>query len=101
EPRTVYDFALVRRDDARLIGRCGFRITNLEQREAMLWYVLERASWGHGYIAQAARSVLAFGFDMLGLHRFFVDIDARNAESLDVAEKLCMRREAHFVDNAF
>lgn len=63
DPRSVYDFALVRREDGRLIGRCGFRITSFEQREAMLWYVL--------------------------------------AASLRVAEKLGMRREAHFIENAF
>jgi len=99
-PRSVYDFAVVRRDDARLIGRCGFRVTSFEQREAMLWYVIERSCWGRGYSVEAARAVLAFGFDELHIHRFFADIDPRNTASLRVAEKLGMRREAHFVENA-
>jgi len=101
EPRGVYDFALVRREDARLIGRCGFRFTSFEQSEAMLWYALERASWGSGYVVEAARAVIAFGFETVRVHRFFADIDPRNAASLRVAEKLGMRKEAHFVENAW
>jgi len=101
DPRSVFDLAVVRREDMRLIGRCGFRITSFEQREAVLWYILDRASWGRGYIVEAARAVMRFGFDTLRVHRFFVDIDARNAASLRVAEKLGMRREAHFVENAW
>ena len=101
DPRSVYDFAVVRKDDTRLVGRCGFRITSFEQREAMLWYVLDRACWGRGYIVEAARAVLVFGFDALKIHRFFADIDPRNTASLRVAEKLGMRREAHFVENAW
>jgi RimJ/RimL family protein N-acetyltransferase len=97
-PRRLFDLAVVRRENW-LIGRCGLNVTSLEQQEAMLWYILDRRHWGRGYITEAARALLAFGFDELGLHRVFVDIDARNAPSLRVAEKLGMRREAHFVEN--
>jgi RimJ/RimL family protein N-acetyltransferase len=101
EPRRVFDLAVVRREDARLIGRCGFKITSVQQREAMLWYIFDRAAWGRGYAREGATALLALGFEELGLHRFFVDIDPRNTPSLRVAEKLGMRREAHFVENAW
>jgi RimJ/RimL family protein N-acetyltransferase len=42
-----------------------------------------------------------FRFGTLDLHRVYVDVDARNRSSLRVAEKLGMRREAHFVENAW
>jgi RimJ/RimL family protein N-acetyltransferase len=67
----------------------------------MLWYVVDRACWGRGYSVEAARAVLAFGFGELDIHRFFADIDPRNAASLRVAEKLGLRREAHFIENVF
>jgi len=99
--RRVYDFAIVRREDTQLIGRCGMKLTDAEPSEAMLWYVLARSAWGQGYAVEAGRAVLAFGFDELRLHRIFVDIDPRNAGSLRVAEKLELRREAHFLENAW
>ena len=57
--------------------------------------------WGQGYVTEAAQALLTFAFEQLSLHRIFVDIDPRNTASLRVAEKLGMRREAHFVENAW
>ena len=85
----------------RMIGRCGLKITDPESREGALWYVLHPALWGRGYITEAARALLAFGFTELDLHRVFVDCDPENIGSARVAEKLGMRREAHFVENAW
>jgi RimJ/RimL family protein N-acetyltransferase len=101
EPRRTFDLAVVLRADGRLIGRAGFRVANPEIREAMLWYVLDPAQWGKGTIVEASRALLAFGFGELGLHRVFIDCDPRNLASLRVAEKLGMRREAHFVENVW
>jgi RimJ/RimL family protein N-acetyltransferase len=49
--------------------------------------------------AEAARALLALGFDDLGLHRAIGRCDARNRASARVLERLGMRREAHFVQN--
>lgn len=100
-PRHVYDFAVVLREDQRLIGRCGMRITDPELREAMIWYVLDRSRWGQGYTSEAARAVADFAFGTLGLHRMWADCDPRNPASARVMEKLGMRQEAHFRENSF
>ena len=47
------------------------------------------------------RPLVDFGFGELGLHRLTADCDPRNHASARVAEKLGMRREAHFVENAW
>jgi RimJ/RimL family protein N-acetyltransferase len=99
--RHVYDLAVVRREDHRLIGRCGLRITDPGLREATLWYVLDRSLWGRGYIPEAAQAVVDFGFGTLGLRRLWADCDPRNPASSRVMEKLGMRREAHFRENVF
>jgi RimJ/RimL family protein N-acetyltransferase len=97
----IFEFALVRTEDARLIGRCGVKLSDSEQNEATLWYVLRRSAWGEGYAVEAARAVLAFGFEDLRLHRIFVAIDPRNTSSLRVAEKLGLRREGHFLETTW
>jgi len=99
--RRVFEFAIVHSEDERLIGRCGMKLSEAEQSEAMLWYVLAREAWGYGYAAEAARAVLGFGFEELRLHRIFVDIDPRNRASLRVAEKLGLRREGHFLETTW
>jgi len=101
KPRRLFDLAIVRNDDSWLIGRCGLKLSDAEQSEAALWYVLARDAWGQGYAVEAAQAVLAFGFEELRLHRIFVDIDPRNSASLRVAEKLGLRREGHFVETTW
>ncbi|HYH99202.1 GNAT family protein [Hyalangium sp.] len=100
-PRRIYDLTVVLREDGRLIGRCGLKVVDVEQREGVLWYVANRSVWGKGYIPEAAEAILDFGFGALGLHRVWGDCDPRNEASVKVQRKLGMRREAHFRENVF
>jgi len=99
--RAVFEFAVVRREDARLVGRCGMKLSEAELSEAMLWYVFARDAWGHGYATEAAQAVLGFGFEQLRLHRIYVEIDPRNLASLRVAEKVGLRREGQFLETVW
>jgi [ribosomal protein S5]-alanine N-acetyltransferase len=100
-PRRTFDFAVALRAEGHLIGRAGIKITDPEIREAMLWYILDRSRWGKGYGPEAAGALLGLGFGELGLHRVYIDCDPQNHASARVAEKIGMRREAHFVENAW
>jgi len=72
-----------------------------EHRAGEVGYVLDPAFHGRGYAAEAARAMLTLGFDELGLHRIVGRLDARNAASVRVLEKLGMRREAHLRSNEY
>ena len=96
-PRLVYDFAVLL--DGVMIGRCGMKRGDTEPRAAMLWYAIDSAHQGQGYAVEAARAVLRFAFEELGLHRVWADADPRNAASVRVMERIGMRREAHHVEN--
>ncbi len=100
-PRRIHDLAVVLREDGRLIGRCGLKVVDAEQREGALWYILDRSQWKKGYITEAAEAMLDFGFGTLGLHRVWADCDPRNAGSVGVLRKLGFRLEAHFRENVF
>jgi RimJ/RimL family protein N-acetyltransferase len=100
-PRGTYDLAVVLREDGRLIGRCGLKVEDFEQREGALWYILDRSQWRKGYITEAAEAILDFGFGTLGLHRVWADCDPRNEGSVGVLRKLGFRLEAHFRENVF
>lgn len=53
---------------------------------------LARAAWGHGYATEAARAVLAFGFEQLGLKEILALTTATNLRSQAVMERLGMTR---------
>jgi RimJ/RimL family protein N-acetyltransferase len=82
-----------------LIGACDIFVSPSESREAHLGYILHPGFWGRGYMPEAARAVLKFGFEELGLHRIYAECHPRNTASARVMEKIGMRREGHFKEN--
>jgi RimJ/RimL family protein N-acetyltransferase len=73
--------------------------SSAEHRGGEVGWVLNPAYSGHGYASEAAHALLHLAFDGLGLHRVMARVDSRNAESLRLAERLGMRREAYLVAN--
>jgi RimJ/RimL family protein N-acetyltransferase len=83
------------------IGDVILRLTSEPHRTAELGYVIHPDHQGNGYAAEAAAVLLRIAFEDLSLHRVVAGLEARNAASARVLEKLGMRREAHFVENEF
>ncbi len=98
-PRRKFQLAIIMRVEDRLIGNSGIRVNNPDLREANIGYELDPRYWGHGYATEAARAILAFGFDELRLRRVWARCIAENAASARVLERLGMRREGHLREN--
>jgi ribosomal-protein-alanine N-acetyltransferase len=90
-PRTVYELAIVRREDFALVGGCDLTLDG--RGEGDLGYVLARSAWGNGYATEACRALLALGFETLGLRRVFATCDPKNVPSQRVMQRLGMLRE--------
>jgi len=84
-----------------LVGDVLLTWASAEHRQGEIGYVLHPEHAGRGYVTEAAREMLRLGFDGLGLHRIVGRLDARNAASARVLERLGMRREAHLRENEF
>jgi len=64
-------------------------------RIAEMGYGLSRRLWGQGFVAEAARAVIAVAFEHYEqLVRFRATCDARNSQSIRVMTKLGMKQEA-------
>jgi len=85
-------FALVLAASDELIGAIGLRIESMHSR-AELGYWIGVSHWGKGYCTEAARAVLAYGFNVLGLMRVHASHLTRNPASGRVMQKLGMRHE--------
>jgi ribosomal-protein-alanine N-acetyltransferase len=96
EPRLVWQLAITDPLSGRLIGNCGIRVKDPVRREANIGYELDPNVWGHGYATEAARAILRFGFETLGMHRVWAECVADNTGSWRVMERLGMRQEARF-----
>ena len=80
-------------EDGPLIGTCGFSELNLDKRLGEIGCDLAQSYWGRGFMTEALREVLRFGFEQLNLNRIETWIMVENAASIRVIEKIGMRRE--------
>lgn len=85
-------FAICVSPERDLCGVVGMHMTHAHQR-AELGYWIGVPFWGKGYATEAARAVVAFGFEMLGLNRIYAHHFTENAASGRVLVKIGMRHE--------
>ena len=76
-----------------LIGTCTLFSINATSRRAEVGYGLSSSSWGRGYMNEALRALLDYGFRHLDLNRIEADIDPRNAASARTLERLGFSKE--------
>jgi RimJ/RimL family protein N-acetyltransferase len=86
-------WAVSDRGSGRLIGQCGL-LHMPEGPDIEILYLLERARWGRGLAAEAAREVLRHAFEDLELPRIVAVTHPEHAASRRVMEKLGMLQEA-------
>jgi RimJ/RimL family protein N-acetyltransferase len=87
-----FTFAVTRKPDGALLGAIGIGVEP-RHRRAELGYWLGRPYWGRGYMTEAARRVVAFGFADLGLNRIQALCFPRNVASARVMQKAGLRYE--------
>jgi RimJ/RimL family protein N-acetyltransferase len=82
-----------------MVGDVVLMYISEAHRQGEIGFVLHPNHQGHGYATEAAREMLRLGFERLGLHRIVGRLEARNAASAAVLERLGMRLEAHLHEN--
>jgi len=93
--------ALELRSGGGMIGDVSLTWVSAEHKQGEIGFALHPDQQGKGLAREAAEAMLRLGFEDLGLHRILGRLDARNAASAKVLERLGMRREAHILENEF
>jgi ribosomal-protein-alanine N-acetyltransferase len=88
-----FAWAIVRREDDRLIGSCGFVSQAEERKSAEIGYWLGKPHWGKGYAVEAAGALVRFGFEQMGLERVEAKCFLENRPGQRVIEKLGLKFE--------
>ena len=74
-----------------VVGACGFsRVRDLDGEIEVEW-VVKPGARGKGIALEAARAAIAYAFDRLQLDRICALVDAENAPSIAIANRLGMR----------
>ncbi|MDB6113872.1 MAG: GCN5-related N-acetyltransferase [Lacunisphaera sp.] len=85
-------FACTLKDTGELLGSIGLVIEEAHEKAELGYWVGVR-HWNRGYTTEAARAVVGFGFETLGLNRIQSRHFANNPASGRVMEKAGLRRE--------
>lgn len=86
--QTGIRWAIVPKGSTESVGSIGLTITSKEERIAELGIVIGRAHWGKGIGTSAARLVVRYAFDTLGLAEIRAEFLQSNVASRRVLEKL-------------
>lgn len=84
-------WAIIHKADKKLIGNCSLINWTAWHNKAEMAYFLAKPYWGQGYTVEAARAVLAFGFEQMRLNRIEARCMLLNRSSERVMEKLGMK----------
>ena len=86
-------FAIALRDSGKVIGTIGFMWIQTENRSAEVGYSLSRAHWNNGYMSEALRAIVEFGFTKLNLNRIEAQHECDNPASGHVMAHAGMKHE--------
>jgi RimJ/RimL family protein N-acetyltransferase len=95
----VIALAAVVKGTSEPIGDLILQWLSKEHGQGEVGYIVHPDHQGHGFATEASRVMLRLAFHDLKLHRVVGRVEARNAASARVLEKLGMRKEAHLVEN--
>jgi RimJ/RimL family protein N-acetyltransferase len=90
-----FQFAIERREDHRLIGDCGLKISPDDHRLAQIGYTIGKPHWNRGYATELISALIAYVFAAFPVHRIAATVDPRNHASIRVLEKAGLTKEAH------
>ncbi len=92
EKGSNFTFGIIHKRDAQFMGMIGIHpVAQFDRAEIGYWIGVPY--WGQGYTSEAARRLVAFGFEELKLHRIYASYFIPNTASRRVMEKAGMTYE--------
>ena len=89
----AYIYAISLKEDKRLIGAIELRTIEREHLQAELSFWIASEWQGRGYATEAAKAMIKFGLNTLGLNRIYAHHMLRNRLSEKVLKKIGMSHE--------
>ena len=100
-PRRQYQLGIDASGVGGLVGMVRIGIDSERHRSANIGYGVNPDFWGRGYATEAARLIVGFGFETLGLHRIWATHHPENGASRRVLDKIGFREEGRRRDDRF
>lgn len=93
EQGTGVIFAVTLRETGALVGATSLLGISRQHQNAEMGYWIGKPYWNQGYATEAARALIVYAFDELGLHKVYAHYLVRNPASGRVMQKAGMAYE--------
>jgi len=100
-PGTWFQIAIELKESGTLIGDCAIHTLMHDNNQVEIGFTLDMMYQNKGLAKEAVNCLLDYLFNVLNKHRVIAITDVRNSNSIILLEKIGMRREGHFLKNAF
>ena len=81
-------WAIVRKNDSKVLGTCGFHNLKPEHLRVEMGYELGKKYWGQGFMAEALTAILDYGFNVMQVNRIEAFVNQGNGRSVRILEKM-------------
>jgi [ribosomal protein S5]-alanine N-acetyltransferase len=98
EPRNRHRWIIFRKMDGIPIGTCGYHIWDIKNHICEIGYDLAYNYWGKGYMTEALRRAIVFGFEIMDLNRIQAFVHTENIRSINLLKKFNFTQEGIFRD---
>lgn len=99
QPGTWFQYAIALTESNQTIGDCAIHTLADEPQIVELGFTLAPEHQGKGYMNEALCALIDYVFGFLKKHKMIAFTDVRNIKSIQVLERLGMRREGHLLEN--
>jgi ribosomal-protein-alanine N-acetyltransferase len=89
------------KNESRLIGSIGYHRIEKPNYRAEIGYMLLPSCWKQGYMSEAIKPVINYGFNVMKLHSIEANINPSNRASAQLLKKFHFVKEAYFRENYY
>ncbi|WP_343687170.1 GNAT family protein [Chryseobacterium gleum] len=101
QPESWYQLLITDKETKTVIGDIGVHFFGHENVQTELGITLNTAFQGKGYASEALKGIIGFLFNDLHKHRITASVDPDNTASIQLLERIGLRKEGHFVKSLF
>lgn len=100
-PDAWFQIAIELKNTGSLIGDLAIHTLPQDRNQVEIGFTVSPSFQNKGFAVEAVNCLLRYIFNVLKKHRVIAITDVRNKSSIKLIEKIGMRKEGHFIKNAW
>ena len=94
-------WGILLKEESKIIGTCGYHNWNKRHSRAEIGYELSMDAWGKGYITEAVKAIIDYGYEIMYLNRIEAVVYPENKASMRSLINQGFKKEGLLEEYAF